>query len=99
WGPTWDLAYLLMAYGIIQGLDGNVLVPLIFYEAVKLHPVAIILAILVFGSIWGFWGIFFAIPLATVVKSILDAVPRMQQLDEQEADRLPSSSSEGKELE
>ena len=79
WGPGWDLGYLLIAYGIIQALDGNVLVPLIFSEAVKLHPVAIILAILIFGSIWGFWGVFFAIPLATVVKSILEAVPKLQQ--------------------
>jgi putative permease len=78
WGPEWELAYLVIAYMIIQGLDGNVLVPLIFSEAVKLHPVAIILAILIFGSIWGFWGVFFAIPLATVVKSILDAVPRLR---------------------
>jgi len=81
WGATWDLAYLVIAYGIIQGLDGNVLVPLIFYEAVKLHPVAIILAILVFGYIWGFWGVFFAIPLATVVKAILDAVPRLREAE------------------
>lgn len=81
WGVSWDLGYLVMAYGILQALDGNVLVPLIFSEAVKLHPVAIILAILVFGSVWGFWGIFFAIPLATLVKAILDAVPRLQVTD------------------
>lgn len=78
WGLSWDLGYLVIAYSVLQGLDGNVLVPLIFSEAVKLHPVAIILSILVFGSIWGFWGIFFAIPLATLVKAILDAVPRLQ---------------------
>ncbi|HKJ94664.1 MAG TPA: AI-2E family transporter, partial [Gammaproteobacteria bacterium] len=36
----------------------------------------IIVAILVFGGIWGFWGVFFAIPLATVIKAIIDAWPR-----------------------
>lgn len=82
WGPTWDLTYLLIAYAVIQALDGNVLVPLIFSEAVKLHPVAIILAILIFGYLWGFWGVFFAIPLATVVKAVLEAVPRLQQTGE-----------------
>jgi putative permease len=82
WGLTWDLAYLMIAYGIIQALDGNVLVPVIFSEAVKLHPVAIILAILIFGYIWGFWGVFFAIPLATVVKAILEAVPRLREMEE-----------------
>jgi len=82
WGPSWELTQLIIAYGIIQALDGNVLVPVIFSEAVKLHPVAIILAILIFGSIWGFWGVFFAIPLATVVKAILEAVPRLREMEE-----------------
>ena len=31
-------------------------------------------SVVVFGSLWGFWGIFFAIPLATLAKSILDAL-------------------------
>lgn len=67
--------YLMITYGVIQGLDGNVLVPLLFSEAVNLHPVAIILAVLVFGGLWGFWGVFFAIPLATLFKAILNAWP------------------------
>jgi putative permease len=65
----------MIAYAIIQALDGNVLVPLMFSEVVNLHPVAIILAILVFGGLWGFWGVFFAIPLATLVKAVLNAWP------------------------
>lgn len=66
--------WVMVAYGIIQGLDGNVLVPVLFSEVVNLHPVAIIVAILVFGGIWGFWGVFFAIPLATVIQAILKAL-------------------------
>jgi len=68
--------YVLVAYGVIQFLDGNLLVPLLFSEAVNLHPVAIIAAILFFGGLWGFWGVFFAIPLATVIQAILQAWPR-----------------------
>lgn len=67
--------WLLIAYGIIQFLDGNLLVPLLFSEAVNLHPVAIIAAVLVFGGLWGFWGLFFAIPLATVIQAVLRAWP------------------------
>ncbi len=74
WG--WDFGAILIAYGIIQGLDGNVLVPVLFSEVVNLHPVAIIVAILFFGGLWGFWGVFFAIPLATLVSAILSAWPR-----------------------
>ncbi len=76
WGWGGDFMWLMIAYAIIQALDGNVLVPLLFSEAVNLHPVSIIVAVLVFGSLWGFWGLFFAIPLATLVKAIVTAWPK-----------------------
>lgn len=66
-----DFFWMFLVYLVIQAVDGNVLVPLLFSEAVNLHPVAIIVAILFFGSIWGFWGLFFAIPLATLVRSVI----------------------------
>jgi len=75
-GLTTIFWWVMVAYAIIQILDGNVLVPILFSEVVSLHPVAIITAILVFGGIWGFWGIFFAIPLATLVNAVLRAWPR-----------------------
>jgi putative permease len=74
WGP--DFVWVSVAYLVIQALDGNVLVPLLFGEVVDLHPIAIIVAILVFGGLWGFWGVFFAIPLATLVNAVLRAWPR-----------------------
>jgi putative permease len=64
---------VLMVYGVIQALDGNVLVPLLFSEAVDLNPVYIIVAVLFFGGLWGFWGVFFAIPLASLVKALFNA--------------------------
>ncbi|KKP15997.1 permase [Vibrio cholerae] len=79
WGLTPQFYTLLIAYGIIQALDGNVLVPVLFSEAVNLHPVAIIIAVLVFGGLWGFWGVFFAIPLATLVKAVWKALPSIDE--------------------
>ena len=75
WGFETEFYTLCAVYLIIQGLDGNLLVPLLFSEAVNLHPVAIILAILFFGGIWGLWGVFFAIPLATLIKAIINSWP------------------------
>jgi len=72
WGMQMDFLYLMIGYTIIMILDGNLLAPLLFSEALKIHPVAVIIAVIFFGSIWGFWGIFFAIPLATVVKAVLN---------------------------
>jgi putative permease len=79
WGLDSQFAYLMLAYGIIQALDGNLLVPWLFSEAVNMHPVAIIIAVLVFGGFWGIWGVFFAIPLATLVKAVLQAWPRIEE--------------------
>jgi putative permease len=81
WGLAPQFYWLLFAYGLIQALDGNVLVPVLFSEAVNLHPVAIIVAVLVFGGLWGFWGVFFAIPLATLVKAVWNALPSNEEHD------------------
>ena len=76
WGIGEQFYWLLAIYILIQALDGNVLVPLLFSEAVNLHPVAIILAVIFFGGVWGMWGVFFAIPLATLVKAVINAWPK-----------------------
>lgn len=75
WGLGAELAWLIISYFVLQFLDGNVLVPVLFSDVVNLHPIAIIVAILVFGGLWGFWGIFFAIPLATLVKALINVWP------------------------
>lgn len=76
WGYGSDFIWVTVVYFVIQALDGNLLVPLLFGEVVNIHPVAIIVAILVFGGLWGFWGVFFAIPLATLVNAVLRAWPQ-----------------------
>ena len=75
-GWSLELGWVMLAYAVIQFLDGNVLVPLLFSEAVDLHPITIIVSVLAFGGLWGLWGVFFAIPLATLIKAIYVAWPR-----------------------
>jgi len=79
WGA--GFIWIMLTYAVIQALDGNLLVPLLFSDVVNLHPIAIIAAVLVFGGIWGFWGVFFAIPLATLVKSLLEAWPSRPEME------------------
>ena len=74
-GLTFDFWLLLGAYIILQILDGYLLVPILFSDAVKLHPVIIMLAVFVLGSMFGFWGVFFAIPIATLIKAIWNSWP------------------------
>ena len=75
WGLSENFYWLLGFYLLIQILDGNVLVPILFSTRNNLHPVVIIIAVLFFGGIWGFWGLFFAIPLATFIKAIINSWP------------------------
>lgn len=78
WGATSDFVYVMVWYLLVQFLDGNILVPLLFSEVVNMHPSAIIIAVLVFGGLWGVWGVFFAIPLATLIQAVINAWPSMQ---------------------
>lgn len=82
WGLGSDFWTMIAIYLVIQALDGNVLVPILFSEAVNLHPLVIILSVVIFGGMWGFWGVFFAIPLATLVKAVVHAWPETPALDE-----------------
>lgn len=75
WGLSGDFWTMMVVYLVIQALDGNILVPVLFSEAVNLHPLVIILSVVIFGGLWGFWGVFFAIPLATLVKAVVHAWP------------------------
>jgi putative permease len=74
-GLVTEFYVLIGLYLLLQMIDGNLLVPIIFSETVKLHPVVIILAVFIFGSMFGFWGVFFSIPIATFIKAVWNAWP------------------------
>jgi putative permease len=86
WGLDSHFMWLMISYMILQFLDGNILVPVLFSDAVNLHPIAIIVAILVFGGLWGFLGVFFAIPLATLVKALINIWPTTADYLQESAD-------------
>lgn len=65
-GVTGSGAHLLTGYVILQLLDAYLLVPLLFATLVNVGPFYILLSILVFGSLAGFWGVLLAIPLASL---------------------------------
>lgn len=85
WGVSAQFTYLIIAYVIIIIIDANILVPFLFAESMDLHPAGVIIAVVIFGAIWGFWGVFFAIPLATVVNVVLKAWPRVKVQPEKTA--------------
>lgn len=84
WGIGAQTLSVVVAYAVLHALDGNLIAPLLLSEVVNIHPVAIIVSILVFGGMWGFWGLVFAIPLATllhaVFKALVSAAPKEPSL-------------------
>ena len=78
WGLDTPFFIFLFIYLLIQILDGNVLFPLLMGNEVNLHPVLIILAILVFGGIWGFWGLLLAVPIATLIRAVFKVWPKKE---------------------
>lgn len=80
-GFSGTLVWVLAVYTLIQLLDSNVLTPMLFSKAMNLDAFSILAAILIFGNLWGFWGVFFAIPLATFVKTLIVGWPNAEPHD------------------
>ncbi len=60
---------------VIQQVDANILQPRVVGDSVGLRPVYVLLAITLFGGLFGFWGIFLGVPLMAVVQMFVkDAI-------------------------
>lgn len=77
-GMSSHFLWLMIIYTILFILDGTVVNAVLFSETNALHPVIVIVAILVFGGLFGFWGVFFAIPLASLFKAVMTFWPRVE---------------------
>ena len=65
-GPLAGLAWVSAIYGIAQAVESTWLTPRLVGERIGLHPVAVIFALLAFGSLFGFVGMLLALPLAAI---------------------------------
>ncbi len=59
--------WVIAAYGVVQFVEGNIVQPVVMSRAVSLHPAVIVFAILIMGTLFGFVGVFFAIPLVAAL--------------------------------
>lgn len=71
WGLSSTSSWILFSYLLLQLLDAYILVPWLFGRVVDINPFYIMLAVLVFGGLFGFWGVVLAIPLASLLKVLL----------------------------
>ena len=57
---------------MLQNIDGNIFLPFLMSGVVKLPAVVVLLSVFFFGALFGIWGVFFAVPLASFMKSLMD---------------------------
>lgn len=67
---------------LIHAAAGNVLTPWWTGRASKMSPVAVFIAVLVFGWLWGVWGLLLGVPILLVVKSVCDHVDDLKPVGE-----------------
>jgi predicted PurR-regulated permease PerM len=76
------VVYVILAFVIIQQIEGNILQPLVMSRAVDLHPALVVFALLVMGTLFGLVGVFLAVPLVAAVQVLVRElwVQRMDQI-------------------
>jgi predicted PurR-regulated permease PerM len=76
------VVWVVLAFVIIQQIEGNILQPLVMSRAVDLHPALVVFALLVMGTLFGLVGVLLAVPLVAAVQVLVRElwVQRMDQL-------------------
>jgi len=65
-GPQQEIIWVMALYGLGQLLEGFVLTPRLVGERIGLHPVVVLFALLLFGKLFGFFGVLLALPISAV---------------------------------
>jgi predicted PurR-regulated permease PerM len=82
WQGPWQLVVVVATFVVAQIAEGLVITPRVVGDKVGLAPVAVILAVLAFGELFGFTGILLAVPTTAILKVVLRvAVERYQKMD------------------
>ena len=69
--PTTALLALLV-YIVVQQVEGNVIIPLVMAQRVKLHPALIAIGVILVGQLFGFIGLFVAVPILSAIVILAD---------------------------
>ena len=75
--PQGSLAWMISVIGVASGIQvvsGNVVEPKMMGQSSNLHPVVILLALMLWGMLWGITGMFLATPITAAIKIVLDGI-------------------------
>jgi predicted PurR-regulated permease PerM len=62
----------LVVYIVVQQVEGNVIIPLVMAQRVKLHPALIAIGVVLVGQLFGFIGLFVAVPILSAIVILVD---------------------------
>lgn len=74
WGTPMGILKVLMVCGAVRFIEDWFIQPVVMQKAVKLHPVVILFSLMAGAKLFGFWGLLFAIPVASMVKVLLEVL-------------------------
>jgi putative heme transporter len=67
-GEPIDAVWLIIAFTALQQLEGHVVAPQVFSQALRINPLLVIFALLLGGQLYGFVGAFIALPIAAILR-------------------------------
>jgi predicted PurR-regulated permease PerM len=71
-GEPLDALWLTIAFTALQQIEGHIVAPNVFAQALRINPLLVIFALLLGGQIYGFIGAFIALPIAAIVRETID---------------------------
>jgi AI-2 transport protein TqsA len=89
----WLIAAVILLPGVLQFLIGSALEPVIMGEGLGLHPVAVLLALIFWGLLWGVVGMLLAAPITAILRIVLERIETTRPAAELLAGRLPPTET------
>jgi predicted PurR-regulated permease PerM len=71
-GEPLDALWLTIAFTALQQIEGHIVAPNVFAQALRINPLLVIFALLLGGQVYGFIGAFIALPIAAIVRESVD---------------------------
>jgi predicted PurR-regulated permease PerM len=71
-GEPLDALWLTIAFTALQQIEGHIVAPNVFAQALRINPLLVIFALLLGGQLYGFIGAFIALPIAACVRETFD---------------------------
>ena len=70
-GEPLDALWLVIAFTALQQIEGHIVAPTVFSQALRINPLLVIFALLLGGQLYGFLGAFIALPIAAILRETM----------------------------